>query len=53
MTCGPKARGRLHVPGLIVKEEIGLELLQKWPLAQSAQKHRLIDYQKLSAFLVR
>jgi hypothetical protein len=31
------------VPGLIVKEEIGLELLQKWPLAQSAQKHRLID----------
>src|ERR1019366_4548660 len=36
-------RGVLDVPGLVVEEEIGLELAQEFALRQATEEHRLVD----------
>ena len=37
------ARGRLDMPGLVVKEEVGLELAQELAFGQAPQEHGFVD----------
>jgi hypothetical protein len=37
------ARGGLDVAGLVVEEEVGLELAQELALGQAAEEHGLVD----------
>ena len=38
-------RRRRHMPGLVVEEEVGLELAQELALRQTAEEHRFVDLQ--------
>src|SRR5213595_1571389 len=40
---GHVARSVVDVPGLVVEEEIGLELAQELALGEAAEEHRLVD----------
>ena len=51
-------RGRVHVPGLVIEEEVGLELAQELALGEATEEHRLVDldlpvHQRADRALVR
>src|SRR5260221_396120 len=43
MACRHVRRGILDMAGLVVEEEVGLELAQEGTLGQTAQEHGLVD----------